>query len=343
MIKCLFSVISLLASLTFHVQGNSIKDIPDTVALAQEAVRDTVTASRLNLFSEDDKAYCGKAMLEYIEAALYRRTLGETPEDDRLSILQGEISDFKKINASTPYSIRNTNARTLTVEWEVDGHAVIVSLPVGYDTASGGLSRAEVENNFIAKLRDGSVRRLRFEGFSADTLKPYSDSLYILPGESYQIDEINRNVYFSKGEKGFSPIWDAGMLQESVADMFIYPSAVYDDVQLDLIVLKHEYGEKATLELPLNRLLAVCEQEGCIPYWGLEKREGEIIEGSLFLYNEWLGYDHVIKVEMNAADVINGRGKVKARASLYVPTNNVGNLFQPYVRKSEKERIVYDW
>lgn len=53
------------------------------------------------------------------------------------------------------------------------------------------------------------------------------------------------------------------------------------------------------------------------------------------------GYDHVFSIECKPEDVIDGNGTIKARASLYIPTNNVDNLFQPYVKKSKNEKINY--
>ena len=41
-------------------------------------------------------------------------------------------------------------------------------------------------------------------------------------------------------------------------------------------------------------------------------------------------------------EIINGNGQIKARASLFIPTNNVYNLYSPYVKKSKNERIDYE-
>lgn len=92
----------------------------------------------------------------------------------------------------------------------------------------------------------------------------------------------------------------------------------------------------------MDRFLAYCEEEGCVPFWGVEKFHNGKLEGALFIYNQDQGYDHVLKIDCIPQEVIEGKGSITARASLFVPTNNVNNLFQPYIKKTDKERIRYD-
>ncbi len=202
-------------------------------------------------------------------------------------------------------------------------------------------SRGEIEAAFIGSLRFADVSRSPFAEVDTAALEPYAGDAYVLPGGTYQNKDITRNVYFTGAER-LLPVWDASMPAESLANLFIYPSDVYGPHEIEITVLKHEYGETEVVRMDLDRFLAVCERAGCVPFWGVERMADGKLTGALFLYNSSEGYDHVLKVDCVPEDVIAGSGLLKARASLFIPTGNVHNLYAPYVKKSEKEKISYD-
>lgn len=208
------------------------------------------------------------------------------------------------------------------------------------DTTQAG-SRTEIENDFITRAKESNSERRPFGEINHENLVAYGDDLYILPGESYQNKNINRNAYF-KNDEQIIPVWTTEHPLESISDLFIFPSSAYSNPQVEITVLKHEYGEKETFSVPLSHLLATAEEDGCVPFWGVEKYENGILEGALFLYNRKKGYDHVLKIECKPVEVINNNAAIKARASLFIPTNNVKDLFAPYIKKSEEEKIKYD-
>lgn len=201
-----------------------------------------------------------------------------------------------------------------------------------------GMGRGEAEDRLIEHIRASDGRRSTAFEILEDRLEPYGEELFVLPGQTYQNREITRNVYL---DARLSPVWDLSHPAESIANMFLFPSGIYGDVEMEMTVLKHEYGEKEVLEVTVGRALAAFEQEGCLPYWGIERMDGGKLEGALFLYNPWEGYDHVLKIECSPEEIFSGTGKVKARASLYIPTKNVDDLHAPYVKKTDKERIKY--
>ena len=136
------------------------------------------------------------------------------------------------------------------------------------------------------------------------------------------------------------PVWTTAQPLESMANLFLFPSEAYGEKMIELTVLKHEYGTREKLTVPLAGLLAVCESEGCETYWGVETYENGLLCGALFFRNRRGGYDHVLKIECNPTEVIGGTGKLTARASLYVPTNNIHNLMAPIPDKEGKSRKI---
>lgn len=294
----------------------------------------------LNLFSDDVKKTADKDLLNFIEEALLAKGLNMNDDlYDRLVIKKGTVSDFKHLTSQSDYSILTHNSKSLTIEWNRDDKIISVILPTNYDTLNSG-SRVDIENSFISRLKSSKGVRTPFEPIDTLKLEPYGKDKFIYPGTSYQNKNITRNVYFNSAD--MSPVWDESLPLESIANLFIFPSKEYEDTKINLTILKHEYGEKECFPIYLNQFLSTCEREGCVPYWGIEKYDNDLLEGALFLYNHHKGYDHVIKIECKPAEVINNHGEIKARASLFIPTNNVLNLYSPYVKKTEDKKIKYD-
>lgn len=206
----------------------------------------------------------------------------------------------------------------------------ISALAESNDTAARpmDISRSEIEGAFLSRLKSPASACRREYVANTDLAIPYGESMYILPGESYQKEGvITRNAYFRAED--MSPVWDAGFPLESIANLFICPAAGCDSIAAQVTILKHEYGEKETVRLPLGALLGICEEDGCVPFWGVENFSDGEIDGAIFLYNAAKGYDHVIRVHCNFAELFSGNGELVCRASLFIPTTNVHNLFQP--------------
>ena len=294
--------------------------------------------SGLNIFSQEMKESVDKDLLGRIESDLYKMILQKSEAKHVISnIVKGKLTDFRSITPETPCNVKISNAKKMIVEWSINGKTLEIAIPVSYETAKGN-NRSETENLLIRKIKQSDGKRNSFH-IEKSNLESYGEDLFVLPGEAYQNKNITRNIYLDSELK---PIWDTKYPSESLANFFIFPSDKYGDIQMDLTVLKHEYGEKETVTIPVLCVLSGMENEGCVPYWGVEIIKNGMLEGALFFFNPKQGYDHVLKIECNPEDIINGKGNIKARASLYIPTNNVDNLNAPYIKKSDDERIKYE-
>ena len=292
----------------------------------------------LNLFSQEMKESVDKDLLSRIESDLYKVILRKSDTKDVITkIIKGKLAELKSITPDTPCSVSSINSKYMMAEWNVNGKLIAVEIPVSYETAKG-TDRSKTENSMINRIKksDGNRNPIVIDN---DNLESFGEDLLLLPGGSYHSKDITQNIYF---DSSLNPIWDTNHVFESFADLFILPSEKYGDVEVLLTVLKHEYGEKETIATTVNKMLAEFEKDGCVSFWGVEKLTHGILEGALFLYNQKQGYDHVLKIECDPEEIINGNGQIKARASLFIPTNNVDNLHSPYVKKSKNERIDYE-
>lgn len=302
--------------------------------------KDSILHIGLNLFSPEWKKMLDEDLLAYIERDLLLHIAKEKAEEDSMiEFRTGNISDLKKIDLNTSCNITTIDSSILSVEWTLDnGKHILITAPISYDILRGE-TRSEIENNFITQLKKSNLHRDVDIEIDVTGLQPYGDTEYIFPGPYYINDRITRNIYLTS-DKDFSFIWDTKHPLESISNLFIC-GAGEGDTNVDLTVMKHDYGEQEQIKTTLENLIAVAEIEGCLPYWGLESNEKGKITGSLFLYNPKQGYDHVVKIECIPEKIIAGEGNITAKAYLYIPSNNVSNLNEPYRVKSEDEKIKY--
>lgn len=301
---------------------------------------DSISHIGLNLFNPEWAQIVDSQILDFIESALlYEIIMGTQAEESDIVIVEGELSDFKNLGPNSSINITNSNARELTVEWvSENGKTTMVTLPIVYETIRGR-SRGEIEAAFISKLKKPHKRIKVPVDIDPADLEPYGEEDYIMPGPKYLDRRITRNIYLASTDAS-DIIWDTAKPTESISNLFS-GTPINADFDMVITFIKHEYGEQEKLKTSVENLLAVAQEEGCDPFWGLESFDGTRLIGSLFLYNAQQGYDHVVKIECNPAEIIEGNGEITARAYLYIPTNNVRTLDEPYRIKTEDEKIKY--
>lgn len=298
----------------------------------------------LNLLSDMVKSTSDRELTCFIETALLAKSqnLLETLFSN-VKLTKGKIADFKSINPDTECALAVLNNNKLGVTWTLNGQQVRATVPISYESPAveENRNRSQIEDRFIAQLRKGG---LTTEPVAIDTaaMQPYASDIYIIPGVTYINNEINTNTYFCRPDTvsdKWEPVWSKAYPVQSIANLCLFPSAVYGDPKVEIKVRKHEYGKSETLTIPFSDLIAVARHNGCKPFFGVEKFKDGELNGALFFYNKMRGYDHVFRLICRPEEVIDGTGVIKAVASLYIPTNNIDDLFQPYVHKKPHEKI----
>ena len=303
-------------------------------------LEDSITHIGLNLFNQDLKQIVDEDLLGYIERDLLLQVMNVRPYYDSIIEFKiGNISDIKSVDINTDCYISNLDSNLLAVEWNLGkGKRILLYVPYNYEVFHEG-TREEIEKDFIAKLKNGNLQRNVSADINPEFLQPYGETDYILPGPYYINEQITRNMYLTSTADLY-PVWDKDKPIESISNLFIC-NAGNADIMVDLTVFKHEYGQKEQIVTSIGNLIALAELEGCIPFWGLEDMNDGTMSGSLFLYNPKQGYDHVLKIDCIPEEIIDGQGRLAAKAYLYIPSNNISSLDQPYRIKTEDEKIKY--
>ena len=86
------------------------------------------------------------------------------------------------------------------------------------------------------------------------------------------------------------------------------------EASIELTVIKHKYGEKETLQIPLAQLQSVMGlTDGCTSFWGVEEIDGGNIKGTLFFYNQLQGYDHVLRISVPIKEIGTEKSYIKRK------------------------------
>ena len=197
--------------------------------------------------------------------------------------------------------------------------------PVELNDSLRSYARGQIEEAFIEALRLEADTVEVDPAVDPARLKAVPDcALYVLEGPIFRISDISADTYFYEDSIGeVHPVYSADFPAQTLANLLMLRSPQANHTNLDLTVLRHEYGEKEQITTSVGTFIAYAIGQGCQPYWGVERiADDGLVEGALFLYNEQEGYNHTLKIECRPAEVVAGTGAVKARASLFIPTAN---------------------
>lgn len=211
-------------------------------------------------------------------------------------------------------------------------------------SASEPSARSQAENRFVERLRSWPGTEEEELTVDLDGAEEYLDDILKVTGDSYHLPQVSSSTYYVNGDAEEESGWllDAEYPAESMANIFLLPWEIARMTPMELTVLTHEYGTKCHLSTTVDKFVSFCEAAGCRPFFGVEKVEGDMMEGVLFMYNPEYGYDHVVRLGCNVREVIEQGAPVEARVSLFVPTDNVENLFQQKPESTSKARRYLD-
>lgn len=191
-------------------------------------------------------------------------------------------------------------------------------------------SRSATEAALISALREFKAEAPRSVAPPArDSLVLEIDSLYRLPGGSFFNDAITADLIFDYDfdDKEFFLVDDPQYADATLQNLFCGTVPEDFPIRLQLRVLTQKYGSEARLDLSLEDLLGYAVGHGFKPYWGLEELGEDSLRGSLFIVDDSAGIVHLFRLEGNTAELESTEMTLSGRAYLFIPINNVANLF----------------
>ncbi len=254
---------------------------------------------------------------------------------DRVTLVKGSVEMLSKINANTPVSIEEIPRRMFRLTWIVDEKDVILTFPSDCQLIRGA-DIVELENmaeTDIPKIMP-LTRDEIIEDWSAFQSQQ-SQELYVIEG-GYFISELVRGDVFLKKRNGeLELLCDRNNPTNSVSNIMV--TGMFERIIPMTMQLK-KYGRITdSLDVSLQQFITFCKKDGCKMYYGIEKMNAEEVIGSIFAYNEKLGYNHILYIEFPLEILCRKEKTCRSTANMYIPLQNMKEeFFYQFKRKEAK-------
>ena len=293
------------------------------------------------LFSNEMRTLMPSPIYDYLEQALLDRLYhisDNTLSLQKIKFFTGSWQSLESIHPTDICNISNLEGKQYVVSW-VRGSEEIASLtiPINYELLANS-SRKEMEETFVRNLKAHrtTIHHLppttQIESQLIDFGK---DSLLMLQGPSYLRPFITRSTYYRMQSvteredtiayEEIQPVLvvDRRYPQETMANLLLNG---YGDCQLKLEIQRSDY-RRETVNVSLKQWQSFCEKEGCTPYFAFEDVYAQEAAGMVIMHNAAKGYDHLLYLQCPLSTMDSGHPLMTGKLYLYLPNNNILNLF----------------
>lgn len=258
-------------------------------------------------------------------------------------------------------NIRNQDDQLYILNWSRDGQEVVtVGIPIEYELLNND-SRRNIEKDFIRQLATHKVSNMQSQNkiVTENDLKIYgTEGLFVLPGQSYILAELNQNVYYTlstiyetvdtiiRGQKDTMTVeevlpaivMDEEHPTESFANLMMANVEFVPDVQIALDFHLSDYHHHH-LTIPLKQLQDFLIQQECSTYFACKGIVNNELCGVFFVRNSSKGYNHLMSVRLPVAQLTSPHPEVQANAYLYIPPVDQTHLFGKTPTKKSGAKI----
>lgn len=245
---------------------------------------------------------------------------------DRVVCGKGNMGMFRKVMPLTPCEIEVVKRRMYRFSWTIDNKVLSLTFPADCQLMLGA-DAIELED-----MIETGVRRI--VPISGDALIDEWSGAKVSDSEGYLVANsgeylsslIRSDVCLKRDKKGvLSLLLDAKSPMQTIRNIMLTGN-YHDNIPMNLTL--DRYGHKRTKsEITLQQFIAYCKLEGCTLYFGVKKRDKEVLSGTLFAVNMPLAYNHVLSVEFPISLLEGKTGVVKGTAYAYIPLHNVTEEF----------------
>lgn len=254
--------------------------------------------------------------------------------EDGFKYLKGNDKILKSINTDSDYSISFSDGK-YNVSFLEEGIPILeCQFPANYGMMTFS-NKIDLEKKMASKIKNipESFKQVTFNipKSKLDSVE-YSD--LFVEDKGYYITPRLRNlvVYTALVNNSDScrllTDFEGIYLLESIQNMML---TGYWNVPIDVNLSLSEYGyKKSHYHVPLAGLYEMLQNEGSIPYWGVDSFDGKIIRGVYVWKNEYGGFNHVMSVDI-PIEIIKKGGDINASLFCYIRTDNLKALFQEFM------------
>lgn len=244
---------------------------------------------------------------------------------DRVSLVKGTVGMLHRIDTNTPVNIEEIPRRMFRLTWLIGEEELTITFPSDCQLIKGS-NIIELEN-----LAEKDIQRII--PLAADEIihdwaafqPQLSQGIYVIE-DGYFISEMVRgDILLTKKNGVFELLCDKGNPVNSVSNIMV--TGMFERIIPTTMQFK-KYGHVTdTLEVSLQQFISFCKKEGCKMYYGVEKMNKDEIIGSIFAFNEKLGYNHILYVKFPFGILTGEEKTCRSTAHMYIPLHNMKEEF----------------
>ncbi len=228
------------------------------------------------------------------------------------------------LNRSSSFTIDMTGSN-YTMAYADDKNKVFkIHFPANHQLLSG-MNKKESEQFFYTSLTSFPGAPFIEDTVDARTLEKIGKNCYLQKGETYQIEAMNANRYYTSQNGNYLQLADTLQAERSVHNLFTMQA----DNRIEANVTLRLYGQKKIdFSIPLHKLLEFCRANGCKVFVGIESAGTSSIKGTAILLNHAQGYSHTMSFEVDPR-ILNSPEAYKIKTDLYTfaPIHNIESIF----------------
>lgn len=228
------------------------------------------------------------------------------------------------LNRSSSFTIDMTG-NNYTMAYADDENKVFkIHFPANHQLLSG-MNKKESEQFFYTSLTSFPGAPCIEDTVDAHTLEKIGENCYLQKGETYQIEAMNTNRYYTLQNGNYLQLADTLQAGRSVQNLFTMQA----DNRIEANVTLRLYGQKKIdFSIPLHKLLEFCRANGCKVFAGIESAGASSIKGTVILLNQAQGYSHTMSFEVDPR-ILNRPEAYKIKTDLYTfaPVHNIESIF----------------
>lgn len=311
------------------------------LALAQSG-----RAQRFQLFSQEVRDYNPSVVYDFLERYLFEidsmqshgEIVSQRLNDDKVFFLSGSASSARKITSDMLFSVSKTDDKFYEVSWKDSlGKKVLdMVFPMQYELILG---RPKVEIEKYLKEELQAIRNTVLIKPREKKLSEAEDGCQMSqPQTHYYVESMNDATYYISAADNDSlvPTFDEADKWHSAANLF--QGIIANVGSRRLYIEQNLYNfQTRQYSVMLAQWLRYCQQMQMTVYFSVEEEREDGLKALIIAQNKDLAFNHMMSVVIPDDFVTNDKCTIKATLNAYIPTQNVKNLYQQYVKKPRKK------
>jgi len=261
-------------------------------------------------------------------------SLSQKMRDDKFIILDGSLENLSLTNETTKFMLIRYDNKAYEASW-YNGNKLLLSVafPIQYELLLG-MPQVEIEKMMQEFLTYAPQRQINQTNlFELDSI---GKNIYETSNsEFYEIPSLNNKKYLYKDFVGqIKYISDTLQMSYTISNLF--QGCLPNDYVVQ--ISQNIYGfNKLHYTTTLNQWLNYCANEGLNVFVAVEEELEKSITVLIVAQNIDLGYNHVLSANIPKDFIENSRAIINVKMTAFIPTHNVKDLYEKYVKTKKKE------